>query len=73
MAGLALNVGGFGSAGAQIPTAANVPSSTIQQAAFGIGTSQTDDSGPRTAGFGTVGLGIAGAVVLTWLWYTLPR
>ena len=73
MAGLSLNVGGYGSAA--IPSAANVPEGTnVQQAAFGIGTSQTGaDTGPRTAGFGTVGLGIAGAVVLAWLWYTLPR
>jgi hypothetical protein len=73
MAGLSLGVGGYGSAGASLPTAANPPSSTISQAAFGIGTSQTGNSGPRTAGYGTVSLGVLGAIVLTWLWYTLPR
>lgn len=76
MAGLSLGVGGFGSgyAGAAVPVASNLPEGqTINQAAFGIGTSQTDDTGPRTAGFGTVGLGLGGALVLWWLWYTLPR
>lgn len=75
MAGLGLNVGGFGSgyAGAASPVASNQPSgATINQQAFGIGTSQTA-TGPKTAGFGTVGLGLAGALVLTWLWWTLPR
>jgi hypothetical protein len=71
MAGLLLGVGGYGAAA--VPTAANQPTGqTINQAGFGIGTSQTA-SGPATAGFGTVGLGVAGALVLTWLWYTLPR
>ena len=73
MAGLNLNVGGYGYAGAAVPTASNLPEGqTINQAAFGIGTSQTAE-GPRTAGFGTVGLGLAGAALLAWLWYTLPR
>ena len=76
MPGLNLNVGGYGSGSAgygSLPTAANVPSgTTINQAAFGIGNSQ-NTAGPATAGFGTLGLGIAGAIVLTWLWYTLPR
>lgn len=75
MAGLSLGVGGFGSgyATAASPVAANSPTgATINQQAFGIGTSQTS-SGPKTAGFGTVGLGLAGAIVLTWLWWTLPR
>jgi hypothetical protein len=71
MAGLSLNVGGYGAAA--VPTAANQPTgTTINQAAFGIGTSQTD-AGPATAGFGTLGLGLAGAALLWWLWYTLPR
>jgi hypothetical protein len=72
---MSLNVGGYGSgyAGAAVPTASNLPEgTTINQAAFGIGTSQTSD-GPKTAGFGTVGLGLGGAAVLAWLWYTLPR
>lgn len=77
MAGLGLSVGGYGAgagyASAASPVASNQPSgTTINQQAFGIGTSQTS-SGPKTAGFGTVGLGVAGAIVLTWLWWTLPR
>jgi hypothetical protein len=73
MSGLSLGVGGYGNVGSiGTPTAANMPTgTTINQQAFGIGTSQT--SGPRTAGLGTVGLGVAAALVLTWLWWTLPR
>jgi hypothetical protein len=78
MAGLTLGVGGYGASAsgyipAATPTAANMPTgTTINQAAFGIGTSQTG-TGPKTAGFGTVGLGLAGSAVLVWLWHTLPR
>lgn len=75
MSGMALGVGGFGSgyASASSPVAANMPTgTTINQQAFGIGNSQTGP-GSATAGFGTVWLGIAGAALLTWLWYTLPR
>lgn len=78
MAGLNLGVGGYGSGSASytpaaVPIAANqATGTTINQQAFGIGTSQTS-VGPRTAGFGTVGLGVAGAIVLAWLWWTLPR
>jgi hypothetical protein len=74
--GLSLGVGGYGAAGyapSAAPVAANSPTgTTINQAAFGIGTSQTS-TGPALAGFGTVSLGLAGAAVLTWLWWTLPR
>jgi hypothetical protein len=45
---------------------------TISQQAFGT-YSQNSNTGASTAGFGTVGLGIAGAVVLAWLWWSLPR
>ena len=76
MSGLGLNVGGYGSAGyvpAASPVAANQPSgATINQQAFGIGTSQTS-SGPALAGFGTIGIGVAAAATLWWLWTTLPR
>ena len=77
MAGLALNVGGYGSAGsgnlASLPMPAGQPGSpTITQRAFGI-TSAQSAAGPRTAGYGTVILGIAGAAVLAYLWYSLPR
>jgi hypothetical protein len=73
--GLNLGVGGFGGgyAAAALPTASNLPEGgTVNQAAFGIGTSQTSE-GPATAGFGTMGLGVAATVLITWLWYTLPR
>jgi hypothetical protein len=76
VAGMSLGVGGYGGAGyvpAASPVAANQPTgTTINQQAFGIGTSQTG-AGPATAGFGCVSLGLAGAAVLTWLWWTLPR
>lgn len=76
MPGLNLNVGGYGAGGyapAAVPTASNLPTGqTVNQAAFGIGTSQTAE-GPALAGFGTVGLGVAGAALLAYLWYTLPR
>jgi len=78
MAGLALNVGGYGSAGAanlaSVPAQAGVSpgAPSITQRAFGIGTSQTE-GGPSTAGYGTTALGIAGAALLCWLWWTLPR
>jgi hypothetical protein len=73
MSGLSLGVGGYGSAAASLPTAAGSPTgSNVNQAAFGIGTSQTAE-GPRTAGLGTVGLGLVGTAVIVWLWYTLPR
>lgn len=71
MAGLNLNVGGYGSAGAaKLPYAANAPSSTISQKAFGI---TTGPSLSRVPAYGSVGLGVAGAAVLVWLWYSLPR
>ena len=72
MSGLSLSMGGYGAAA--VPTAANQPTgTTINQAAFGIGTTQPGAEGAGTAGFGTLSLGIAGAIVLAWLWYTLPR
>jgi hypothetical protein len=73
VAGLALNVGGYGAARGSVPTAANQPSgTTVNQAAFGI-TSGDDGTGPALAGFGTVGLGLAGALLIAWFWWTLPR
>lgn len=76
MAGLSL--GAYGRAGgsyaaAAVPTAANqATGTTINQAAFGIGTSQTG-AGPRLAGYGCLGSGIIAAGLLAWLWWTLPR
>jgi hypothetical protein len=78
MAGLGLNVGGYGSVAssqaASLPAQAGNPAgpSTIGVKAFGITTSQTD-VGPRTAGFGTVALGLAGVGILIFLWKSLPR
>lgn len=72
MAGLNLNVGGWGGGtGGPLPQAANNPSSTISQRAFGI-TAGTQGLS-RVPAYGSVGLGLAGAVVLAWLWYSLPR
>ncbi len=74
MSGLNLGASGFGGAyaSASVPVASNMPTgTTISQAAYGI--QSGSGSGPGTAGFGTVGLGVAGALVLAWLWYTLPR
>ena len=71
MAGLNLNVGGYGKAGAaSVPYAANPPSSTISQKAFGI---TAGTAGSKVPAYGSVGLGVAGAAVLVWLWYSLPR
>jgi hypothetical protein len=72
MAGLNLNVGGYGQAlgSAKLPYAANAPSSTISQKAFGV---TTGGGLSRVPAYGSVGLGLAGAVVLVWLWYSLPR
>lgn len=74
MAGLGLNVGGFGAIGTAVPAPASqptYPNSTVSQQAFGIFSSQT--SGPSRAGFGTVILGASAAAALAWIWWTLPR
>ena len=74
MAGLYANVMGRGGASlASVPMpASQAGSPSITQKGFGIGTSQTD-SGPATAGYGCVALGLGGLGLLCWLWYTLPR
>lgn len=79
MSGLQLAAGGFGRASAftgargTMPTAANQPTgTTINQAAFGI-RNGTDGCGPATAGFGTAAAGVGAALVLAWLWWSLPR
>lgn len=79
MGGLQLAAGGFGRASVfagmpgQMPTAANQPTgTTINQAAFGI-RNGTDGCGPATAGLGTVAAGGAAALILVWLWWSLPR
>lgn len=75
MSGLSLNVGAYGGGIPQgaMPVAANNPSSTISQKAFGVYSQQSGATGPRTAGLGTVALGILGAGVLVFLWWSLPR
>jgi hypothetical protein len=74
MAGLSLNVGGYGAGRAQsssgVPMAANAPSSNIAQRAYGI---QEGQAGSRVPAYGSVGLGLLGAAVLIWLWVSLPR
>jgi hypothetical protein len=56
---------------AALPRAANPPSSTIAQQAYGISTPGAGVS--KVPAYGTVALGAAGALVLVWLWYSLPR
>lgn len=68
MSGLTLGMGSYG--GASLPTAANNPSSTISQQAFGI---TSGSGGPSTAAAGAVGSGAIAAALLAWLWWTLPR
>jgi len=75
VAGLGLNVGGFGSvtgSGGAIPAAAGQPgSATVGQQAFGVFSSQT--AGDATAGMGSLIIGASAAALLAWLWWTLPR
>ena len=47
---------------------------TISDRAYGINSGLgSADGGPNTAGFGTISIGVLGAVVLVFLWYSLPR
>lgn len=77
MSGLNLSVGAYGGGMSQgaVPYAAGVSpgAPTISQKAFGVFSQQSGAIGPRTAGMGAVALGIAGAAVLVFLWYSLPR
>ena len=77
MPGLSLRAGAFGGQGGQgmLPVQAGVSpgAPTISQQAFGVYSQQSQGVGPKTAGFGTVALGLAGAAVLIYLWYSLPR
>jgi hypothetical protein len=71
MAGLSLNVGGYGSAA--MPVAANTAAGpSISQQAFGV-TAAGPSRGNAIAAYGSVGAGLFGAVILLWLWYSLPR
>ena len=77
MSGLSLSMGAYGGSMSQgaVPVAAGVSpgAPTISQKAFGVFSQQSGAVGPRTAGFGTVALGLAGAAVLVYLWWSLPR
>jgi hypothetical protein len=71
MAGLSLNIGGYGGTGA-LPTAAGSPTGTnVSQAAFGV-TSIGSAGSPRAAQ-GAVAAGILATAVLVFLWHSLPR
>lgn len=76
MSGLGLTVGGYGGGtlgsgyNGALPTAANNPSSTISQQAFGI---TTGGAGRSTAANGSLATGAAAALLLAWLWWSLPR
>ena len=76
MAGLSLGA----SAGFSVPAPALPPSyaqdasggETISSRAYGIAGASAG-AGPRTAGYGSVGVGITATAFLVWLWWTLPR
>ena len=78
MAGLNLTAraGVAGSAGvnAALPPsyASSAAGATISSRAYGVG-SNAGYTGPRTAAWGCVSAGVAGVVLLGWLWYSLPR
>lgn len=65
--------GGIGYGPGAMPMAANQPTgTTVAQQAFGI-RSGYSNCGPRTAGLGSAGIGVAAALALVWLWWSLPR
>lgn len=57
------------------PASAGTPSgvSTIGQKAYGIAGSGVSVTGPATAGFGSVGAGLAAMALLVFIWWSLPR
>lgn len=73
MSGLSLSVGGRGSyQGAALPSAASqAGSATVTRAAFGVGVGGA--AGPKTAGLGTTMVGAIAAVLLLFVWHSLPR
>jgi hypothetical protein len=76
MSGLSLGMSTYGgSMQGTLPAAASVSpgAPTISSKAFGVYSQQEGAVGPRTAGFGTVALGLAGAAILAYLWWSLPR
>jgi hypothetical protein len=73
LGGAVFGGGGVGYNPAAVPTAANQPTgTTISRAAFGIN-SGADGPGHCMAGTGTTAVAVGCALVLTWLWWTLPR
>lgn len=75
MAGLNLgfNAGLFVPAPALPPSYAAQPAgATISSRAYGVADASAM-SGRNTAGLGSAAVGTAAAVLLTWVWWTLPR
>lgn len=68
-----LNIGG--SYTPLTPAATTSPSArpTIAQQAYGVAGAGVNGVGPRTAAYGSVGMGIVAVVALTFLWWSLPR
>lgn len=67
------NVGGSAGVAAALPPsyAASAAGATISARAYGVGSN--NGAGPRTAALGGTIAGVAGAAVLLYLWWTLPR
>lgn len=57
------------------PAAAAQPSAraTIAQQAYGVAGAGVNPAGPRTAAYGSVGLGMAAVGILAFIWWSLPR
>lgn len=78
MAGLQLR-SGFTAGGSYTPlTPASASRSTaadtsIAQQAYGISGTGVSGSGPRTAAYGSMALGLTAIAALVYLWWTLPR
>ena len=77
MPGLSLNVGGNagGSYTPMMPASASSPTAANNaQAAFGIGTLSANGSdGSTAAGMGSVSVGAIALILMTFIWYSLPR
>jgi hypothetical protein len=57
------------------PAATTAPSArpTIAQQAYGVAGAGVNGMGPRTAAYGSIGIGIAAVITLGFLWWSLPR
>lgn len=78
MAGMSLRTGMSAGASYTPLTPASAQPSTsgsmsISQKAYGIQGAGVGDSGPATAGYGSVGVGVAAIAALVYLWWSLPR